>query len=132
MRITLSSKQADGTPNWVEVREPDDFLAEELMAIHRAVRESPRTRAGSPRIRPARWRDDQGQQRSSARPSPACRSPAPIPQPRSTSRHRTEVIGRTMKGEGLVGAGMEGPRPLIDKLKGAEEDEEPKEPPSSD
>jgi hypothetical protein len=38
MRVELPSQQPDGTPNWVEVKAPDDFLAEEMFAIHRAVK----------------------------------------------------------------------------------------------
>ena len=37
-RITLPSKQPDGSPNWVDLRDPDDFWAEDLFKLHRAVR----------------------------------------------------------------------------------------------
>ena len=38
MRITLPSKQPDGSSNWVDLKSPDDFMAADLFAIHRAVR----------------------------------------------------------------------------------------------
>ena len=37
-RFDLPSKQADGTPNYVEVADPGDMLAETLFAMHRAVK----------------------------------------------------------------------------------------------
>jgi hypothetical protein len=39
VRIELPSKQQDGEScNYVDVKEPDGFMAEDLFAIHRAVR----------------------------------------------------------------------------------------------
>ena len=37
-RVPLPSKQADGSPNWVDLKSPDDFMAADLFLIHRAVR----------------------------------------------------------------------------------------------
>lgn len=37
-RVTLPSLQADETPNWVDLKEPDDFMAADLFALHRAVK----------------------------------------------------------------------------------------------
>jgi len=37
-RVTLPSKQADGSPNWVDLKDPDDWMAADLFAIHKAVR----------------------------------------------------------------------------------------------
>ena len=37
-RVSLPSKQADGSPNWVDLKSPDDFMAIDLFAMHRAVR----------------------------------------------------------------------------------------------
>lgn len=38
-RVELPSKQADGeSPNWVDLKEPDDFMAADLFALHRAVK----------------------------------------------------------------------------------------------
>lgn len=38
MRVELVSKQADGTPNWVELADLDDLMGEDLLVIRRAVR----------------------------------------------------------------------------------------------
>jgi len=37
-RVFLPSKQADGSPNHVDLKDPDDFMAADLFALHRAVR----------------------------------------------------------------------------------------------
>lgn len=41
-RVTLPSKQADGTtPNYVDLKSPDDFMAADLFAMHAAVKVRP-------------------------------------------------------------------------------------------
>lgn len=40
-RVTLPSKQADGSPNYVDLKSPDDFMAADLFAIHRDVKVKP-------------------------------------------------------------------------------------------
>jgi hypothetical protein len=37
-RIELPSKQVSGDPNYVDLKDPDDFLAADLFALHRAVK----------------------------------------------------------------------------------------------
>ena len=37
-RVELPSPQADGSPHWVDLKSPDDFLAADLFALHRAVK----------------------------------------------------------------------------------------------
>ena len=38
MRVELVSKQADGTPSWVDLADLDDLMGEDLLVIRRAVR----------------------------------------------------------------------------------------------
>jgi hypothetical protein len=37
-RVELPSQQADGSCNWVDLKSPDDFMAADLFALHRAVK----------------------------------------------------------------------------------------------
>lgn len=126
MRITLPSKQADGTQNWVEVREPDDFLAEELMAIHRAVRISSGAN-GETSYSPREMEDDQANSFLGAGIT-AWSFPVPIPiQVNVAAPDR--VIGKAMKGKDWSVLKRK-VKPLIDELEGSE-DEDPKELPST-
>ena len=127
MRITLPSKQADGTPNWVEVRDPDDFLAEELMAIHRAVRITS-TAGGESSYSPREMEDDQANSFLGAAIT-AWSFASPVPSQVNVAAP-DRVIGRTMKGKDWSVLKRK-VRPLIDELEGTE-DEDPKELPSSD
>lgn len=127
MRITLSSKQADGTQNWVEVREPDDFLAEELMAIHRAVRITT-TPGGESSYSPREMEDDAANS-FLGNAITAWSFPSPIPSQINVAAP-DKVIGKAMKGKDWSVLKRK-VRPLIDELEGSE-DEDPKELPSSD
>jgi hypothetical protein len=37
-RVELPSKRDDGSSHWVDLKEPDDFMAADLFALHRAVK----------------------------------------------------------------------------------------------
>lgn len=122
MRIELPSKQADGTQNWVEVREPDDFMAGELMAIHSAqkITSGPN---GETVYAPKEMEDDA----ASAFLGPAITAwsfPSPIPSQVNVAA-ADKVIGRAMKGRDFSVLKRK-VRPLIDELEGADW-EDPKE-----
>ena len=123
-RIELPSKQADGTPNYVEVRSPDDYLAEELFAVHRAVR----IPTGEGTFSPTELEDD----RTNAFLATAITAwsfPSPIPSQMNVAA-ADKVVGRAMKAKDWSVLRRK-VKPLIDELEGAG-DEDPKLPePSS-
>jgi len=122
MRITLPSMQADGeSHNWVEVRDPDDFLAEELFAIHRAVRLTSGG-AGETSYSPREMEDDSVNAFLGAAIT-AWSFPVPIPSQVNVAA-ADKVIGRAMRGKDW-GVLRRKVRPLMDELEGAE-DEDPK------
>lgn len=119
-RIELPSKQADDTPNWVEVRDPDDFLAEDLFAIHRAVRVPSGEGTWSPREL-----EDDAANAFLASAITAWSFPSPIPS-QANMVAADKVIGRTMKAKDWASLRRQ-IRPLMDELEGAER-EDPKGP----
>lgn len=123
MRITLPSKQTDETPNWVEVRDPDDFLAEELFAIHRAVR----VPTGEGTFSPKELEDDQANA-FLATAITAWSFPSPIPSQVNVAA-ADKVIGRTMKSRDWSVLRRK-IMPLINELEGSG-DEDPKLPGTS-
>src|SRR5579872_1831739 len=95
MRIELASKQADGTtPNYVDIRDADDFTAEELFAMHRAVQVT----AGRAKYSPQELEDDRVNAFLGAAIS-AWSFPAPIPAQNGVVAADV-AIGRVMKARG--------------------------------
>jgi hypothetical protein len=124
MRITLPSKQADETSNWVEVRSPDDFLAEELFAIHRAAR----LPTGEGTFSPREMEDDQANAFLGSAIT-AWSFPSPIPSQMNMAA-ADKVVGRAMKAKDWSVLRRK-VLPLIAELEGSG-DEDPKLPePSS-
>jgi rhodanese-related sulfurtransferase len=119
-RIELSSKQADDTPHWVDVRDPDDFLAEDLFAIHRAVR----VPSGEGTFSPRELDDDMANAFLS-RAITGWSFPSPIPSQASMAAADV-VIGRTMRAKDWAVLRIK-IRPLMDELEGSER-EDPKGP----
>jgi hypothetical protein len=123
-RIELPSKQADGTAqNWVDVREPDDFLAEDLFAIHRAARIT--TSADGGTSYSPREMDDDSANAFLAVAITAWSFPSPVPSQINVAA-ADKVIGRAMKAKDYAVL-RKAVRPLIDELEGVER-EDPKQP----
>ena len=125
-RFDLPSKQADGTPNWVEVSDPDDMTAETLFAIHRAVRIS--SGAGGETSYSPREMEDDSVNAFLSKAITAWSFPSPIPSQMGVAA-ADAVIGRTMRAKDWSSLRQQ-VRPLMDELEGAEQ-ESPKPPPSS-
>ena len=110
-RITLPSLQADETPNWVDLKEPDDFMAADLFALHRAVRIS----SSAADYSPAELADD----RVNAFLGFAITAwsfPAPIPAQNGVAAADV-AIGRVMKARDWAVLRREA-QPLMDELEG--------------
>jgi hypothetical protein len=126
VRIELPSKQADGdTHNYVDVRDPGDFLAEDLFAIHRAVRMP----AGgeNPTWSPRETEDD-SVNAFLERAITAWSFPAPIPSQNGVVAADV-AIGRAMKARDWSALRRK-IRPLMDELEGLDRPD-PKEPSAS-
>ena len=123
MRIELPSKQADGTSNnWVELRDPDDFTAGELFAMHRAVQVT----AGRAKYSPQELEDD----RVNSFLAVAVRAWSFGPTPADVNVAAADVvIGKAMKAKDW-GALRRKAAPLLEELEGFDA-EDPKEPSSS-
>jgi hypothetical protein len=117
-KITLPSQKADGTQNYVVVREPDDFLAEELFAIHRAVR----VPTGGETYSPGELNDDAVNAFLGAAITEWSYD-APVPREMNVAAP-DKVIGKVMKGKDW-GVLRRKVKPLMDELEGSE-DEDPK------
>jgi hypothetical protein len=117
MRVELPSKQADGeTQNYVDLRDPDDFLAEDLFTIHRAVRMKSGP-GGETEFSPAEMEDD----RTNAFLAAAIAGwsfPAPIPAQNGVAA-ADKVIGRAMKARDW-GVLKRAAKPLMEELEGEE------------
>ena len=116
-RVELPSMQADGEkPNWVDLKEPDDFMAADLFALHRAVRI--RSGAGGETdYSPAEMADD----RVNAFLSTAVTAwsfPTPIPSQVGVASADV-VIGRAMKAKDWAVL-RKAAAPLMDELEGEE------------
>ena len=122
-RIELPSQQPDGSPHYVDVRDPDDFLAEDLFAIHRAVR----VPSGEGTFSPRELDDDQVNAFLGCAIT-AWSFPSPIPSQMSMAAADV-VIGRTMRAKDWSALRKQ-VRPLMNELEGAEQ-EDPKPPPAS-
>lgn len=115
MRVELPSKQADGeTPNCVDLKSPDDFLAADLFALHRAVRIKSGPN-GETDYSPREMEDD----RVNAFLGSAITAwsfPSPIPAQNGVAAADV-VIGRAMKARDWA-ALRKAALPLIDELEG--------------
>ena len=123
MRIELPSKGADGNPNWIDLRDADEFTAEELFAMHRAVRVKPGAASYSPR----ELEDDQVNA-FLATAITAWSFPAPIPAQNGVVAADV-AIGRVMKARDW-GVLRRKATPVMEELEGFGA-EDPKEPESS-
>ena len=114
-RVELPSMQADGEkPNWVDLKEPDDFMAADLFALHRAVRIKSGA-GGETDYSPAEMADD----RVNAFLSTAITAwsfPSPIPSQNGVAAADV-VIGKTMKAKDWA-ALRKAAAPLMDELEG--------------
>jgi hypothetical protein len=125
-RFELPSKQADGTANWVEVADPDDLMAETLMAIHRAVRITSGAN-GETSYSPKEMEDDSASAFLGFAIT-AWSFPAPIPSQNNLVA-ADRAIGKVMKSKDFSSLKIQ-VKPLMDELEGVERDD-PKPPPSS-
>jgi hypothetical protein len=123
-RFDLPSKQADGTPNYVDVKEADDFLAADLFAIHRAVRVS----TGGDATYSPREVDDDMVNAFLGKAITAWSFPAPIPAQNGVVAVDV-AIGRVMRAKDWAVL-RDKVRPLMDELEGVKR-EDPKEQPAS-
>jgi hypothetical protein len=124
-RIELPSEQSDGTPNFVDLKSPDDFMASDLFAIHRAVRVKS-SATGETEYSAQEWADD----RVNAFLGSAITGwsfPSPIPAQINVAAADV-VIGKTMRAKDWA-ALRKAAQPLIDELEGLDQD--PKTPPAS-
>lgn len=113
-RVTLPSEQSDGTPNWADLKSPDDFLAADLFALHRAVRIKSGPN-GETDYSPREMEDD----RVNAFLGSAITAwsfPAPIPAQNGVAAADV-VIGRAMKAKDWA-ALRKAAIPLINELEG--------------
>jgi hypothetical protein len=122
-RFELSSKQADGSANWVEVTDPDDLTAEILFAIHRAARVSTTDGSYSPREL-----EDDTVNAFLGHAIAGWSFPAPIPSQNNLVA-ADRAIGRVMKAKDWSSLKIQ-VKPLMDELEGVERDD-PKLPLSS-
>jgi hypothetical protein len=116
VRIDLPSKQADGSPNWVDLKSPDDFMAADLFSIHRAVRVKT-SATGETDYSAQEWADD----RVNAFLGTAITGwsfPAPIPAQNGVAAADV-VIGRVMRAKDWA-ALRKASQPLMDELEGAD------------
>ena len=125
-RFDLPSQQPDGTPNWVEVRNPDDLLAEDLFAIHRAVRIVSGA-SGDTSYAPREMEDD-SVNAFLGRTITAWSFPSPVPAQMNAAAADV-VIGRAMKAKDWASLRRQ-VKPLMDELEGID-NETPKALPAS-
>jgi hypothetical protein len=123
VRIELPSKQPDGSPNYVDVREPDDLLAGDLFAIHAAVR----VPTGEGAMFAPREMEDDSVNAFLGKVITAWSFPVPIPSQNGVAAADV-TIGRAMKARDWSVLRKK-VRPLMDELEGLGDD--PKEQPAS-
>ena len=117
-RVELPSKQGDGQPNFVDLKEPDDFMASDLFAIHRAVRVKS-SATGETEYSAQEWADD----RVNAFLASAITGwsfPVPIPSQMNVAAADV-VIGKTMRAKDWA-ALRRAAQPLLDELEGLDQD----------
>ena len=113
-RVELPSPQADGSPHYVDLKSPDDFMAADLFALHRAVK----IRSGSDgatEYSPREMDDDRVNAFLSAAVT-GWSFPVPIPAQNGVAAADV-VIGRAMKAKDWA-ALRKAALPLIDELEG--------------
>ena len=113
-RVELPSKQADGSPNWVDLKEPDDFMAADLFALHRAVKIRSGA-SGETEYSPAEMVDDRVNAFLGSAVT-AWSFPVPIPAQNGVAAADV-VIGRTMKARDWAVL-RKAAQPLMDELEG--------------
>ena len=113
-RVTLPSLQADETPNWVDLKSPDDFMAADLFALHRAVKIRSEA-GGETEYSPAEMADDRVNAFLGSAVT-AWSFPSPIPSQVSVAGADV-VIGRVMRAKDWA-ALRRAALPLMDELEG--------------
>jgi hypothetical protein len=113
-RVELPSRQADETPNWVDLKSPDDFMAADLFALHRAVKIR-NNASGETEYSPAEMADDRVNAFLGFAVT-AWSFPSPIPSQNGVAAADV-VIGRTMKARDWA-ALRKAALPLMDELEG--------------
>ena len=111
-RVTLPSKQADGSPNFVDLRHPDDFMAADLFAMHAAVKVKPGPQG---EYSPAEVADDRVNSFLVSAIT-GWSFPTPIPSQVGVAAGDV-VIGRAMRAKDW-GALRKAAQPLMDELEG--------------
>lgn len=114
MRVTLPSKQPDGSPNFVDLKSPDDFLAADLFAMHAAVRIKSGPN-GETEYSGAALADDRVNSFLTSAIT-GWSFPTPIPAQNGVAAGDV-VIGRTMRAKDWA-ALRRAAQPLIDELEG--------------
>jgi hypothetical protein len=112
--VELPSRQADDTPNWVDLKSPDDFMAADLFALHRAVRIKSGA-GGETDYSPAEMADDRVNSFLNSAIT-AWSFPSPIPSQNGVAAADV-TIGRTMKAKDWA-ALRKAAAPLMDELEG--------------
>lgn len=113
-RITLPSQQADGSSNWVDLKEVGDFMAADLMALRRAVKIKSAA-DGATEYSPKEMEDDAANAFLGAAII-AWSFPTPIPSQVGVAAADV-VIGRAMKARDWSVLKKEA-KPLMDELEG--------------
>lgn len=113
-RVELPSQQTDGSANWVDLKEADDFMAADLFALHRAVKIRSGA-GGETEYSPAEMADDRTNAFLGAAIT-AWSFPAPIPAQNGTAAADV-VIGRVMKARDWAVL-RKAAAPLMDELEG--------------
>lgn len=111
-RVTLPSKQADGSPNYVDLKSPDDFMAADLFAMHAAVKIRPGPQG---EYSPAEAADDRVNSFLTASIT-GWSFPVPIPSQNGVAAGDV-VIGRAMRAKDWA-ALRKAAVPLMDELEG--------------
>jgi len=125
-RFDLPSKQPDGSPNFVEVADPDDLTAETLFAIHRAVKIT--SGAGGDTSYSPREMEDDSVNAFLSFAITGWSFPSPIPSQVNVAAADV-VIGRAMKAKDWSSLRRQ-VKPLMDELEGIS-NEDPKALPAS-
>ena len=114
-RVTLPSKQVGSDENnWVDLKSPDDFMAADLFALHRAVRIKSGP-GGETDYSPGEMADDRVNSFLGSAIT-AWSFPSPIPANMNVAAADV-VIGKTMRAKDWA-ALRRAAQPLIDELEG--------------
>ena len=113
-RVELPSEQADGSPNFVDLKSPDDFMAADLFTLHRAVKIRSGAN-GETEYSPKEMEDDRINAFLGAAIT-AWSFPSPIPAQNGVAAADV-TIGRTMRARDWA-ALRKAAAPLMDELEG--------------